>query len=40
MIGEDGFANAYDHVVREFVKMGRIEELPKYIKERINEKKE
>jgi hypothetical protein len=28
MINEDGFAPAYDHVVREFVKLGRIEELP------------
>jgi hypothetical protein len=37
MISEDGFSNAYDHVVKEFVKNGRIEELPKYIKERINE---
>ena len=40
MISEDGFAPAYDHVVREFVKLGRIEELPQYIKERIKDQKE
>jgi hypothetical protein len=34
-ISEDGFATVYDHVVREFLKMGKIEELPKYIKERM-----
>ena len=40
MLTEDGFAVAYDKVVKEFVKKGRIEELPQYIKDKINEKKE
>lgn len=40
MLNEDGFANAYDQVVRDFVREGRIEELPKYIKDRIIEQKE
>lgn len=40
MVGEDGFATAYDYVVREFIKLGRIEELPEYIRTRIREQSE
>ncbi len=37
MIAEDGFAQAYDLVVREFIKAGRIEEIPEYIRTKIRE---
>lgn len=40
MLAEDGFAQAYDQVVRDFIKVGRIEEIPEYIRTKIREQSE